>query len=203
MKRDAKKGDKETAINLKVHFGHPMIYNDEVILAGEVYYADYHTEIITTTTKNQQGQVLSRKVDTRRIFDGYVFTNILFAAFDMSGKMLWSNSLPYTRPRAFSIYDRIRTVLQDDGSVMVVYNDGVNIKNAIVNKDNVIQGTRAVSIGGSITGDKVKEAADFDVVYWYDDFYLASGLQKIKNKELKGKDRKRNIFYMKKVKFDY
>ena len=188
------KKNKETSINLRVHYLKPLQYNDEIILVGEMYYATFRTEVYWDA---------NGRMRTRQVFDGWAFTHILFTAYDLNGNLLWNQAIDYSRPKSYFIYDRVRTTLLDEGVIEVVYNDGASIKTAKVSKDGVEEGTQTYKLGGTKSGDKVTatgtSGSGADVVYWYDDFYLASGLQDIKNKQLKGKDKKREIYYIKKI----
>ena len=55
-----------------------------------------------------------------------------------------------------------------------------------------------LSTGGS-DGDKIKWNSNSSIEYWYDDYFLAFGIVKIKNKEKKGDERKRTVFYVNKI----
>jgi hypothetical protein len=196
IKKGAKKG-KDVSLNLRIHFIDPLQYNEEVILVGEVYYATYRTETYTTTDAN--GRTTTH---TRQVFDGWAFSDILVLSFDLKGNLLWSNAIPYQRNKSFRIYDRVRAILQSDGSIELVYSNGSSVLTTTVDGDKIVQGKK-YSIGGSKKGDKIKrkgvDGAAAEVDYWFDNFYLASGLQEIKNKELKGKDKKRSIYYLKRI----
>ncbi len=193
LKKGAKKGNSDVGINLMVHFGAPLIYNDEIITIGEVYYATYRTEVTTTY---QNGRAVTT---TRQVFDGYAFSNILVLAYNTKGELVWNNSIPYTRSKSFVIRDRVKANLEEDGSVRIVYNNGFTIFSTLIDGDKVVEGKK-VSIGGNKKGDKVKYTlGDGNVEYWYDDYYTATGIQEIKNKQLKGKDKKRNVFYIRRV----
>ena len=194
IKKGAKKGKGDVGINLMVHFGSPLIYNDEIITIGEVYYATYRTEV---TTSYQNGRMVTT---TRQVFDGYAFSNILVLAYNTKGELVWNNSIPYTRAKSFVIRDRVKANLEEDGSVRIVYNNGYTVYSTLIDGDKVVEGKK-VSIGkGGKKGDKVKyTGTDGNVEYWYDDFYTATGIQQIKNKELKGKDKKRTVFYIRRV----
>lgn len=201
VKKKSKKG-KDASINLQVHFVKPLQYNDEVILVGEVYYATYRIVVETYTDAN--GRMQTR---TREVFDRYQFCNILVTSFNMKGELLWSNSVPYTRPyKVFSIYDRIKTSLMEDGTVKIVYNNGSQIMSADVSASTVTSGKKyniGITKEASKKGTKVKQkAVEFsfgDIQYWYDDFYLATGNQRFKDKALKGKDKDRNFYFIKRV----
>lgn len=195
IKRKSKKG-KEASINLMVHFLEPLLYNDEIISVGEVYYATYRTEVYVEYVN---GKPVTK---TRQVFDGWAFCNILFLSINLKGELLWSNAIPYTRPKSFFIYDRVKPTLQEDGSIRVVYSNGTHVVTSLVNGSEVIAGKR-YSITGIKSGDKVKAAATSgdgaDINYWYDDYYLASGRHVIKNKKLKGKEKKRDVYYIKRI----
>jgi hypothetical protein len=197
VKKGAKKG-KDVSLNLRIHFIEPLQYNDEAILVGEVYYATYRVETYTTTDAN--GRTTTQ---TRTVFDGWAFSDILVLSFDIKGNLLWSNSVPYNRSKSFKIYDRVRATLLSDGAVELVYSNGATLFTTVVDGEKVVQGKKYSITGGTKKGDKVKRVGVdgnlAEVDYWFDNFYLATGAQDIKNKELKGKDKKRSIYYLKRI----
>lgn len=193
LKKAAKKG-KDVGINLMVHFGAPLLYNDEIIIVGEVYYATYRTETYTTYSNGRA------TTSTRTVFDGYAFSNILTLSFDTKGELLWTNSIPYSRNKSYVITDRVRSILQEDGAVQIVYNSGYDLYSTLIDGEKVID-TKKIAIGATKKGDKWTKTYGLsgEVEYWYDDFYVASGVLNIKNKQLKGKDKKREVYYLRKV----
>lgn len=196
VKKNEKK-NKETNIYTLVHYLKPLQYNDEVILVGEMYYATFRTEYYMDG---------NGKMRSRQVFDGWAFSNILFVAYDLKGNLLWNHVIGYDRPKSFTIYDRVQTTLNEEGIVEAVYSDGFFVKSVKVNKDGVQEGTKSYRIGSAKSGDKIKAAGTSgtgaNVEYWYDEFYLASGIQEIKNKQLKGKEKKREVYYLKKVEIE-
>jgi hypothetical protein len=196
IKKGAKKG-KEVSINLRIHFIEPLQYNDEIILVGEVYYATYRRETYTTTDGNGR-----RTTHTVYVFDGWAFSDILVLSLDIKGNLLWSNSVPYNRSKSYKIYDRVRATLLSDGAVELVYSNGSSLFTTVVDGEKVVQGKK-YSITGTKKGDKVKrvgvDGSFAEVDYWFDNFYLVSGVQGITNKELKGKDKKRSVYYLKRI----
>ena len=186
------KNSKDVSHSLKVHFSEPILYKDNIILEGEVCYPNYRLDDVT----NQRGMSY-----TTTVLDGWIFTNILYIAFDLQGNLLWNTVTPYKRPKSDKVDDRIFPILKDDGSILTVYSDGSNVKSVILNQKEITQGKISTSISGSPTNDKLK-SSEANIVNWYDDYYIGYGTQDIKNSDLKGKDKKLNVFYLKKIKVD-
>jgi hypothetical protein len=73
-------------------------------------------------------------------------------------------------------------------------------------KTKVIRGNDIVEGKGNVTlsnyeGDKVKKSYTDNVDYWYQNNFLAWGLQKIRNQKDEQVKGKRNVFYFSKVEF--
>jgi len=84
----------------------------------------------------------------------------------------------------------------------MVFASGSRIHSKIVNEEGItIEDEQSDRIELEKEGDEIKYSTS-NLDYWYDDYFLAYGYQKIKNKEeAKRKDRKRRVYYMTKIKY--
>jgi len=211
-KKDSKKG-KETTISMNVNFHDIIIRDNEYIIMGESYYPQYHTEV--TTTYNANGTV---SYQTRTVFDGYRFYGAFVCAVDKQGKLIWDNGLSFDMSKSdnvskqgilsYSLDKKFRFIEGNDESITIIINDGVNIKTASVDKDGALTLNKDKKISTGSKSDKSVTNLDDNgqLDYWYDNYFLASGLQKIRTESMaqvksknKGEKKKRTVYYINKI----
>ena len=164
------------------------------IYIGEAYYPTYRTETYTTTDSN--GNTITQ---TRTVFDGYQYTHAVIARFDEKGNMLWDHIMELNIARKPFYVKRFIAIAEDkqDG-VKMTYSSDFKIHVKKISFDGEIlldQESEEIDFG---QGDKLKRATA-DITFWYDNFFLAYGTQKIKDG---GVFNKRKVFFMSKIKVD-
>ena len=185
-----KKKDKDVSIAYDLLVHEPVYNKDEMIVVSEAYYAEYHTEYSTDAKGNRV---------SRQVFDGYRTTHALVACFTIEGDLKWSttfgiNILSFTKKK------RIR-VLNQNTKTVLAYSYGGNIHSKVIDEDEVLDiSTTKIDTGND--EDKVKKNSDSSLEYWYDNFYIAYGYQKIKDKSKDADKSKRKVFYFNKIQVD-
>lgn len=177
--------------NLLVHA--PVFKEDEIIVVSEAYYAEYHTE---TRTVMVNGKMTTQHV---QVFDGYRTTHALVSSFNIEGELLWSSTFKINT-LSFTLKKRIR-VLPGENITTLAFNYGGVIYSKAIKGEEVVD-ISSTDIKTNLASDIVKDNYKSDMEYWYDNFYVAYGYQKIKKgKDNKDKEvkRKRNIFYFNKI----
>jgi hypothetical protein len=173
---------------------------DGYLFLGEAYYPTYRTTTRTYTTYvNGQPQT---RTETRTEFDGYQYTHAVLTKFSKDGELLWDQTFPL-RPmyKPFSVTKFISFSGNTDESVKMVYHSYNKIYSKKVGYDGkVIEDVETEEIESIVEGDDVK-GSDANIKYWYDNYFLSYGYQRIKNKTNDDVKRKRFIFYVQKVKF--
>lgn len=185
-----------------------LIREDEILVFAEPYYPTYHTE--TRVVVNANGTTSTQTV---QVFDGYKYIGALVMAFDMEGNMKWENGfkitdgpLSFSRAKKFDFYE-----LEDEG-IKVVYNNGGAIYSKVIYNDKVDSEVSLMKVETKTKDKKVKHLVSrtgeiSGTEFWYDNYYLAFGIQKItseaKAKE-RAKDEKKNrtIFYINKLEIE-
>jgi hypothetical protein len=103
--------------------------------------------------------------------------------------------------KPFSIVKFISVKIDNTSQISMVYEDNNNlVSKAIDNKGKVIVDRKVEVIMKSVSGDKVKFSSS-EIKPWYGDYFLAYGYQRIKNTEKKDVKRKRDVFFLSKVKY--
>ena len=96
----------------------------------------------------------------------------------------------------------IRVAGQTQNAIKLVFADGNNIYGKEFDFNGVMVSDKtSASINGSMENDKVRYAAS-EIYYWYDNFFLSYGIQRIKNTKDEDVKRKRNVLFVNKIKFE-
>jgi hypothetical protein len=182
--------------------GHELIQKDNSYLfLGEACYPTYRTETRTVTTTTN-GQTTTRQV-TKTVFDGFQYTHAILCKFNQNGELLWDNVFEMN-----SMYKPIRL----KRFIAISETPENTVKLSFVNYDKMV--VKSFNYDGSIVLDRTSEPMVLNdeedkvkrtkssVDFWYDDYFIAYGEQKIKNKsDDKDTKRKRRVYFINKVKF--
>ena len=175
---------------------------DGYLFLGEAYYPTYRTETYTTTSVSNG--VSTTSTHTRQVFDGFQYTHAILCKFDKRGKLVWDEIFEmYPRYKPFEVKKLISISDRNDKALKLVFaSQDKIVAKAIDYEGNVILDKQSEEIGTNFEGDKSKSSFS-NVDYWYKNYFIAYGQQKIKNKEGSANVKsKRKIFFISKVKFD-
>lgn len=190
--KKAKRG-KELVINYLIASHDIIKTSTGYVFLGEAFYPTYRTETRTTFVNGQA------TTTTITVFDGYQYTHATAAKFDLEGNLIWDSSFEM-RPKYKPFYPIrfISIAEQNDQSMSMVF---ANL-NKIVSKSidyksgEILTDKTSNEIETGLQGDKTKKGFS-NIDYWYDNYFLAYGTQKIKNKE----SGKRKVFFISKIAF--
>jgi len=197
-KKKAKKEDKGEELNLNYNCTiHDIVdLGGKYVFLGEFYYATYRTVTYTTYVNGRP------VVQTRQEFDGYQYTHSALAIFNADGSMDWSNAFEmWLSNKPFYVKQFIR-MSTTDSEVKLMFVNGSNIQAVAYNhKGSVVKSKTTEVVSTNQSGDKVKYTVESDLDFWFDNNYITSGFQKIKNNEKEGEDKKRRVYYINKLTF--
>jgi len=191
-KRD-KKADKgkELEINYRIATHDIIEDNGTYILVGEAYYPTYRTECTTTTVNGQTTQTC------KQVFDGYEYTHYFAYAFDENGNRVWSNSeAMYINYKPFRVI-RFCTLNLDNKVLSVVYASGTEIITTTFQNGLKLNSSKSTYLKTDNEADKIRYSSAH-TNYWYGNYYIVNGWQKIKDKESK---EKRKVYYLNKIQY--
>jgi len=202
-KRKAKKESKGKEFKLLYRVApHEIIERaDGFILTGEAYYPTYRTETTTTTTYvNGNPQ---RTTNTVEHFDGYRYTHAFIAKFGNDGNLKWDQTFemwPTYKP--FRVKKFISIDEPDENSVKMLFVSMGRIVTKVFDNDgNILKDFTTKPIETSFEGDKLKRSFS-NIIHWYDNYFIAYGNQKIKNKEEEDTKKKRRVYFFSKIKYE-
>lgn len=211
------KGEKKYSFSLPYFFApHELIESsDGFIFLAEAYKPTYLTEVsvqsgVNTTyalTPASGGgasvktvQTPSTRSTTSRNFDGYQYTHAFLAKFDETGELIWDQSFNMRqtiRPKQIKRFIQVQSPTDQEISMLFTARDVVVFKTfdqeGELIHDESEEGSQAIS-----NVDQAKWTKS-DITFWYDDYFLVFGDQKIVNKAAKGKKKKRRIYFVEKI----
>jgi hypothetical protein len=197
-KRKEKRG-KELILDFQFLLHDIIELGDEYLFVAESYRPEYRPAYSydpLTGGNFTQG---------RQVFAGYRYTHAIAAGIDQeTGVMQWDNSFPIWNILSFNLKERVQ-VLPDleDTTVTMVYNYGGALLSRTIQEGQVVASQQIKGMRTEFFTDRIDENYRSDLEYWYDNYFLAWGYQRITNKAegvFSGK-RKRTVFYFYKVGF--
>lgn len=168
--------------------------SDGYLFIGEAFYS---TSFCTTLSSGVNGVSI-----TTCSFAGYEYTHAVIVKFDKNGKLLWDTSFDMTQTYKPFYVKRFITVSEsDEQGIRLVFSSGKNINSKYIDYKGMLEKEELKEeIETAFESDKTKWALS-DISYWYDDYFIVFGEQKIKNKEGKTSKKKRKVQFINKVKY--
>jgi len=194
-----KKATKLEAKGKEILYDYKLLVHDIIerdssyIMIAEAYYPEYHQ--VHRTTFDIYGRPTTT---TEMVFDGYRYTNAIIACFNKKGEILWENSFDMFNILTFNLHERIK-VLIDGEDIVLAYNYAGDIASKVIQGNDVIESKEYTKIETSYNNNKVINDYDSDMEYWYGNYFISYGYQRIRNKQM-DKSR-RTVFYFNKIAF--
>lgn len=138
----------------------------------------------------------------QQIFDGFTYTHAVVAELGADGKLLWDNSISFDNVKTMDLREKIKIQMEPNGNTKLLYSHNGAIKSKIIKNDKVVNADQAIPNPTNVEGDKVKRTSTDGLDYWYDNFFLAWGEQRIVNAAGDAQTRgRRNVYYLNKIAF--
>ena len=192
-----KKG-KELSFNYRIAAHGLIQLNDGYLFLGEAYYPTYRMEPYQTTVNGVT------TTQYRQVFDGYQYTHAILSKFSNDGALIWDQIFElFGAYKPFHVKRFISIAEQKQNAINLVFSSRNKIYSKSFDFDGkVIQEKESDKIATNYSGDKTKGTFS-NIDFWYDQYFLAYGHQKIINKE-KGDNvkRKRKVYFISKIKFE-
>jgi hypothetical protein len=201
-KKKKKKNSKGKEFKLSYRIAeHEVIQvEDGYVFLGEAFYPTYRTETYTTTSAGPNGQTITT-THTRTVFDGYQYTHAVVAKFQLDGSLEWDECFELS-PGYKPFYVKRFISVQKHGTdaIKMVYASQAKIYSKVVDFDGeILQKSESEKIKPMKEGD-ITKVSQTNLDYWYDDYFISYGAQKIKNKSAEVK--KRKVYYLVKIRYD-
>lgn len=175
---------------------------DKYTLVAEAYYPTYRYE--NGTTWNGRIGYYNRyrygyPMGSQRIFDGYQYTHTMLASFNKEGQLEWDNSFELEQVKYFSLKEVVKLHFEGE-DVKLLYHYKGKLRAKVISGNKVLNDENEIPIATAYENDKVRRSYKSDLAFWYKNYFLAWGFQRIKNKEDEVKN-SRNVFFFNKVPF--
>ncbi|MCK5839439.1 MAG: hypothetical protein KAG99_06295, partial [Bacteroidales bacterium] len=162
---------------------------------AEAYYPEYHT--ITRMMYDWYGRPTPSYYN---VFDGYRYTSVFIAGFDKNGNLLWDNGLELWDILTLKLEKRVNVVFDKEETVIAYSNNG-EVTYKVISGNEDVTGADNIPIESYYSRDKLISESSSNMVYWYKNYFLTYGYQKIKNNSLTDQNR-RYVFYFNKIAFN-
>lgn len=196
-----------------------MPLDDGYLLITEACYPTYRTIPNLTYNRETQPAVgvqinLSRSANTdypnRRsqtaystIFDGYQYTHATILKFDKEGNKVWDKTFRMrVTHRPYLPVKFIHTSEKNNNSIKLIFNTGQFIVSKHIRYDGkILQDHTYEEIKTIYEADK-EMWTSATINHWYDNYFIAYGWQKLKNKEAQEVKGKRKVLFVNKIKYE-
>ncbi len=187
---------KKLTVSYRIEMHEIQKQEGQFIFVGEAYYPTYRTVSYTSTGPGGTPIVRSRSV-----FDGYQYTHAIVASFDELGNINWCNTFKLDLERKpLSINRNVALSFVED-MVNVAYCSGTTIKSISFKNGEMVQEKQTEPIDTGSEQDRIKNWQSIEIDYWYDNYFIINGTQRIVNSENLNAKRKRKVFFINKIKY--
>jgi hypothetical protein len=198
LKKKATKKNKplaEYSLDLTLMLQEIMSFNDQYILAAEVFSPQYRTE--NYTDFDYYGRPYTNSYS---VFDGYRFANAIVAGFDIDGRLIWDNTLEIRNLVSHELIPKVVVFPDSNDQVLCYMTDG-KIGSKIIQGNKVVEKLDFASMEMLYPEDKLLSEAKSRLIPWYANYFISYGYQEIKNIAIESNN-KRLVFYFSKLRFE-
>ncbi len=136
-----------------------------------------------------------------QVFDGFQYTHAVITGFDKQGNMLWDNIIELNDVKLFRLKEQVKVSFSGE-NVVLAYSFRGSLKSKVIRGSQIVEGKTDVPIITEFANDKVRKNETSNVEYWYDNYFLVWGFQKISNNSQNDQVRgRRNVIYCNKISF--
>lgn len=185
--------DKSRSMNLRLISHDVLIQNGKIILVSEAYSPEYHTN--TQMSYDYYGRAFPTSY---QVFDGFRYSHAFVAAFDSAGNMAWNNGIEMRDILSKYLNQKLNCLFDGDETVLY-YNANNKIAFKTINGNTTVENIAYTSLALKRGTDQPIDEYLGTIEFWYDDYFLATGYQTIRNNHLQSN--KRNVFYISKLAF--
>ena len=192
-KRKKSKG-KELKLRNRIVLHDIQEENGVFYVVGESYFPTYRTQTYTTTGAN--GVTTTQTVT---VFDGYQYSHATVLAIDGEGNKLWDQTFEMWLNNKPMFVKKFISFDVNHGLVSLLYANRNEIFSMKIQDGNIINSKDTVEAQVK-ESEKIKYMSS-SVDHWFNDVFLSYGYQKIKDKEAVSKQKKRKVYFIRKLSY--
>jgi hypothetical protein len=185
--------DNDKTMNLRLITHDLLVSNGQFIIVSEAYSPEYHTN--TQMSYDYYGRAFPTSY---QVFDGFRYSHAVVAGFDSSGNMLWNNGMEMRDIITKYLNRKLNCIFEGDETVLF-YNANNKVAFKTIKGSAIVENTSYTTLATKRTNDQPYDEYLGTIEYWYDDYFIATGYQTIRNNYLESN--KRNVFYISKMAF--
>lgn len=185
--------ENDRTLNLRLIMHDLVIDNGQIIVTSEAYSPEYHTN--TQMSYDYYGRAYPT---TYQVFDGFRYSHAFVAGFDSSGNMKWNNGMEM-RDILTKYLNRKLNVLFENDEAVLFYNANNKVAFKTIKGNSIVENTTYTALAPKRSNDQPYDEYLGTIEHWYDDYFIATGYQTIRNNYLESN--KRNVFYISKMAF--
>ncbi len=211
QKRITDKIERKKIKGKKVKFNYRLLVHDIIedgdtyIMLGEAFYPKYSS----SNYMNMSGYGVNgfgSGGSSTLSFEGYRYTHAVIIGFNKQGEVLWDNSFQIDDVVSYNLEQFVHADV-NDGKVVLLYAYENEIRSKLIEGSDVIEGKSfdnlRLTFQDDIVNDKSSNSDIAGFEKWYDDKFMAYGVQKIKNLKDTGVKLNRRVFYINKIEYDH
>ncbi len=191
-KLEEENADNPVSLNLQVLLHEPLKADSSIVFLAEAYYPEYRTE------ENVNYDFYGRPFpNSRTYFEGYRYTNAIIGGFNLKGELIWDNNFSLNELISFDLEPRV-ALCADSNVVLLAFSNDGNINTAAISGYTVVQNPERSRVEPMNASDFVVKTEKPQIQYWYKNYFLSYGYQKIRSSG-KGSKNRDNAFFLNKM----
>lgn len=176
------------------------------LLLGEAFYPKYSSRpsYSYVPTYGSRFNHPSGRSRNESYLEGYQYTHGVLIGFDDKGKLLWDNSFEINDVISPDLQKYIQVLPYEDYTVLLYMYENV-VRTKIIKQEKVLEGKNSDELITLYEGDKVSDN-EFDMgglKKWYDSYFYAYGVQRIKNSQNPEIKPNRKVFFINKISYQH
>lgn len=183
---------KERHIHFNLLLHEPLLLNGEYVIVAEVNFPTYRSESRMITTYVNSSPV--NTMQTYSVFDGWLYTHSIVCGFDMQGGLTWENFFVMGDVKTTSQIPKIQ-VTHNDNRMTLSYSTSKSIKTEVIKNSQLLDTKEYINP----SNENIKNPYFSNLEYWYDNYYIAYSLQKIKKQKNEASKEKPIEFFFNKI----
>lgn len=185
--------DNDKTLNLRL-ITHELVENNgQFIIISEAYSPEYHTN--TQMSYDFYGRAFPTSY---QVFDGFRYSHAFVAGFDSTGNMVWNNGMEMRDIITKYLNRKLNCLFENDETVLY-YNANNKVAFKTIKGSTIVENTSYTTLTPKRSNDQPYDEYLGTIEHWYNDYFIATGYQTIRNNYLESN--KRNVFYISKMAF--
>ncbi len=184
----------DRSLNLRLIMHELLVNNGQFIITSEAYSPEYHT--YTQMSYDYYGRAFP---SSYQVFDGFRYSHAFVAGFDSSGNMLWNNGMEMRDILTKYLNRKLNCLFENNDDIVLYYNANNKVAFKTIKGNTIVENTSYTTLVPKRSTDQAYNEYLGTIEHWYDDYFVATGYQTIRNNAMEST--KRNVFYISKMAF--